>query len=154
VAGRVQVALLRAEDLQPSGDEVLARGLVGVHVVGVRDRVNSGPQELLGVVAGDLRQRVVHAQVAAVRGHEAHADRRLLERAPEPLVGLGQLALGLLHRGDVLGEQHAALDRAVAVAQRGDLDPVVAGAAAELERLRVPAERGAVTRREQCRVRG
>ena len=58
-------------------------------------------EQLLAGVAEHRAQRLVDAQPRAVGGHERHADRGVVERGAELLVGARAGRLGGLAVGDV-----------------------------------------------------
>ena len=70
-----------------------------------------GAEQLLGRAPEDLHQRVVHAEELAVERHQRHADRRVLERAAEPLLCFSQFAFGVPAVGEVARADHDARDR-------------------------------------------
>ncbi len=61
----------------------------------------------------DLHQRAVHAEHVPVDRGERHADRRVFERAAEPLLRLAQVGLGAPAVGEVTGADDDALDARV-----------------------------------------
>ena len=62
-------------------------------------------EQLLLLVAGDLRERAVDLQEAARQRGERHADRCLGEGGAEALLGLRQGALGRLPLGQAAGDE-------------------------------------------------
>ena len=64
---------------------------------------DAGAEELAAGAPEDLRERAVHTEEPAVERHQRHADRCVLERAAEPLLGFPQLALGAPPVGEVAG---------------------------------------------------
>ena len=61
-------------------------GEVGFAVVGVGDVLERQPHHLIVAVAHDAAQLLVDPQPATVQPDVGHADRRLLEGGPEPLL--------------------------------------------------------------------
>ncbi len=77
-------------------------------------------QQLRLAAAEDLHERAVHAEQPAVDRRERHADRRVLERAAEPLLRFAQFGFGAPAIGEVAGADHDALDRRVVEQVGGD----------------------------------
>ena len=121
----------------------------------MRDRREVHPAQLLGGVARDRAQRLVDLEVVAFEVGDRHPDRRVLERAPEALLRLGDLALALDALVDVLGDEHRADDLGAVAAQRARADPqreAVLGRD-DVEAALLAGERGACRRRRRWRRR-
>ena len=92
----VEVALLelaaRASRRTRSRPSLLATLLRGRRD-GVRSSIDD-VEQLAIAPPEDLHQRAIHAEERAVDEHQRHADRRVLERAAEPLLRLAQLGFG------------------------------------------------------------
>ena len=102
-------------------------------------------QQLRFAASEDLHQRAVHAEEPTVDRDERHADRRVLERAAEPLLRLAQLGFGAAPVGEVAGADDDALDRRVVEQVGGhrlDHAPAAVGVAqAHLDAVGVLARR-------------
>ena len=136
----VEEAHLAADGRRVALEHALVLVAFGLAVLRVQERAERAALEVGALVAGDLAQRAVRAQQAAVGARDRHADVTLLERRAEALLGLGERALGLdaivdvAHDGMAL--QHLA-GRPVAHDAQLGLDPDVAAvAAAQPERAR------------------
>ncbi len=116
----VQVSLLelaaRVVSLQEPGDRCPEH----LAVVGVAEVEDRRRQQLRLAPTEDLHQRAVHAEQPAVERGEGHADRSVLEGAPEPLLSFAQLRLGAPAVGEVTGADDDALDRGVVEQVGGD----------------------------------
>src|SRR5439155_12243805 len=89
-------------------------------VVGVA-QVEDRRREQLGLTpTEDLYERAVDTEQATVDRRERHADRRVLERAPEPLLRLAQLSFRETPVGEVARADDDALDRGVVEQVGGD----------------------------------
>ena len=77
-------------------------------------------QQLGFTPAEDLHERAVHAEEVAVDRRECHADRRVLERAAEPLLRFPQFRFCSTPIGEVARADHDALDRRVVEKVGGD----------------------------------
>ena len=87
----------------PAAREQLAdQRLVEVHVLGMAER-REGRRAQVGLgAARHLRERAIQAQPATLEVDERHADRRVVERAAEELLGRAQRVLDAAGLGDVL----------------------------------------------------
>ena len=86
----------------------------------MRELDDAGAEQIASGAPEDLRERAVHAEEPPVERHQRHADRRVLERAAEPLLGLPQLALGAPPVGEVARADDDALHRRVVEQVGGD----------------------------------
>src|SRR5690348_14891515 len=105
----VHEALLELRALRHAGEEpahLLATLLAVLAEAEVEQRRR---EELRLTAAEDLHERAVHAEQPPVDRDEGHADRRVLERAAEPLLGLAQLGFGAPTVGEVAGADDDAL---------------------------------------------
>ena len=93
--------------------EVAERFRAGFVIVGMGEVADGGAEQFLGRAPEDLHHGVVHTEELAVERHERHADRRVLERAAEPLLSFSQLRFRVPAVGDVARAHHEAGDRRV-----------------------------------------
>ena len=89
----VQVALLDLAVRDRAGEEPGHRLATHLTVVGMAQVEDRRGQQLGFASSEDLHQRAVHPEEATVDRGERHADRRVLERAAEPLLRFAQLGL-------------------------------------------------------------
>ena len=97
-----QIALLDRERAPAPGEQLLDQGAIEAAVVGMAELVELGGAQLLLGAPEHLAQRAVQAQPAAVEVDERHADRGVVERTAEELLGGAQLVLDAVVLGDVL----------------------------------------------------
>ena len=84
----VEEALLELVARDLAGDELLELVLGVGAVVRMREREERDAEQLVLGAAEHLCERAVHAEQLAVGARERHADRRVLERGAEALLGL------------------------------------------------------------------
>ncbi len=113
VAVVVHEPLLELRALGHAGEESPHLLATLVAIVGMTELEHRRCQQLRLAASEDLHQRAVHSEQPTVDRDERHADRRVLERAAEPLLGLTQLGFGAAAVGQVAGADHDALDRRV-----------------------------------------
>ena len=116
----VQVALFELAARGRARQQPQHRLATQLAVVGVTQVEDRRRQELRLAAAEDLHERAVHAEQPAVDRGERHADRRVFERAAEPLLRLAQLGLGEPAIGEVARADHDAFDRGVVEQVGGD----------------------------------
>src|ERR687898_3407562 len=84
----VDVALLRVEVLDLTGQHAPGAFDALFEVVGMGDALKVCGEQLLLGVAGDLAHRRVDLQPLSIRGQDCHAERRGPESGPKPLLAL------------------------------------------------------------------
>ncbi len=98
----VHHALLDRVAAAAAGEQLAHQRTVELGVLGVAQRAERRRAQVGLGAAGHLRERAVQAQPAAFEVDERHADRRVVERAPEELLGGAQRVLDAARLGDVL----------------------------------------------------
>ena len=107
------VAFLRRLNRNLASHQRLHVRKIGLPVIGMGDVLEPGREQFIARVAGDRAQLFVDAQAATIQADLGHADRRLLERRPEQVLGLPQRRGDAAFLGDVAAEQRQAALRRI-----------------------------------------
>ncbi len=116
----VPVALSQLVSLALVRDQAMQLLEVRVQVVGVGERLERGPEQLLLGRAENAGERCVDAREAPVQRDQRLADRSLVEGVAEALLGVAQLERGVALGGDVATDAEVSGKRAVGRANGRD----------------------------------